>query len=574
MNIAKLIARLSLGTTALCLTLFSALGASAGLSPDGRYNLPVPQPHPVYHYLERLETRGFIDFKASSRPLTRGEIAQYLLEVKSKNEKNPAEFSLSRREKAELNRYTAEFLVEADLKERAWRSNMSGFRKAVWPQAPLYRDGIDFLDLSFGEYGVEINPLLYWDIQTDSTGDIITRRTNGLNLTGSLPGGLGVYFDFRDNMETGRGPYLEDQRWKLYSDHAGFVTMKGENFAYYDLTRALLSFKTGGLLLNLGRGDIGWGSGRFGNLMLSNNPPPFDFVSARLDIADRIRFVYLTGVLHPYPEHYPSVETTPSGRERKLIERKMLAAHRLEIYPFEGLEIGLAEAVIYGERGLELAYLNPVNLYYSAEHDLGDMDNVSWSADFELNLIPGASLYGELFIDDMKTGELGTDFIGNKFACLAGIFLADPAGLKDIDLTLEYARLDPFVYTHIFPINTYKNWNSSLGHFLPPNSEGIFTALRWKPLYSFETGLNYSYVRHGMDTADRIVGGDIDTPAPVGGSRYVPFLSGERMNVSTYELWARWEPLEYYSITGACRLRDWSGGYQNEWKVIFGVNLY
>lgn len=548
--------------------------AADNLTSSGLYSVIASPSHPVYTFLERLEVRGFIVFRANPSPLTRGEIYECLGEVKAKHDENPSQYRLSRREKLELSRFSEEFTAGSDRHIGAKRSNISGFREKIWPRSPLYRDGVNLYYLNIKGYEAEINPILQWDVLTDSIGDVITIRTNGFNLKAGTPGGVGIYFDFRDHKETGRGPYYGGERWKLYSDHADYVTMKGEDFAYYDLTRAVISLKLGGLRLNMGRGDHKWGSGRLGSLALSTNTPPFDFVSARIDIAGLLRFSYLTGFLYPYPEVFQTADTTTGGHIRRLTERKMIAAHRLEVYPVKGVEIGFGESVIYGERGLELAYLNPINLYFSAEHNLGDMDNVSWFADFELNLLGGISLYGELFIDDMKTGELGTDYIGNKFAYLGGLFLVNPAGLEDTDLTLEYARLDPFVYSHIYPINTYKNWNASLGHFLPPNSDGIFTAFRWKPLYALEAKLGYSLVRHGADTENEVVGGSIDTPPPVDGPLYIPFLSGERMEVSIWELSARWEPLENYSLAGSFRLHKWSGGDQKEWRIIFGLNCF
>jgi hypothetical protein len=201
------------------------------------------------------------------------------------------------------------------------------------------------------------------------------------------------------------------------------------------------------------------------------------------------------------------------------------------------------------------------------------MDNVAWQGDFEVHPLKGISLYGELFIDDMRTGELGTDYVGNKFAYLGGLFWVNPFGLENLDITAEYCRLDPFVYTHIYPINTYKNWNSSLGYFLPPNSERNFLGIRWHPDYCWTAILSACFVRYGANSDSVNVGGDIDLPPEVGITT-APFLAGKRINISTLEAMIKWEPLEYYSVTGYWRWHHWSGGYQNEWHFTIGVNVW
>ena len=549
-------------------SLAALLAAANGFcgSPPAPF-LPVPPSHPVYDLLERLETRQMITFHSSLKPLSRGEITQSLLIIREIADSG--EGFLSRREIQDLRRFLREFNVEGDYPP----SNIARLREKLWDKAPVYRDGLNLFQHRGTGYSIEVNPLLYWDFLADSSGETISRRTSGLHLEAGLGEHFGCSFDFRDTQEGGRGPYNTGERYKLYQDRAAYITLDGDDVCYYDITRATISAGWNRLWLNFGRGDNRWGPGRFGALMLSDNPPPFDFLSARYDIADFLRFAYLMGSLHPYPEVYSSIDTTISGQERRIIAGKYLAAHRLEIYPCRGVEIGLAESVIYGERGLEPAYLNPLNLYFSAEHNLGDMDNVAWSGDAKLNLIPGITFYGELFIDDMKTRELGTSYYSNKFAWTTGAFIVDPLKFRNSDFTIEYSRIEPFVYTHFYSINVYKNWNSSLGHFLPPNSECLFLRAGWKPFYTVSGTVSAAFLRHGRNTAELNAGGDIDTPVEPNHTQ-TPFMAGEEFTSTVYELRMKWEPLEYYYLEGKVRNHRWSGGESNEWQVTFGVNVW
>jgi len=556
----QMLLNLSIKLSLILLAALVTIAAAAG----GADNIIVPAKHSVYDFLDRMETRGMVTVHDGTKPLSRGEIRDLLAILKQK------EGGLTGSEKGLLSRYLREF---AAVENSGTNSSMGRLRQAIWPDSPLYRDGFNLYNFSSGGVYGAVNPVLYLDFATDSTADLITRMTNGLNVIAGFGDNLGVYFDFRDNMESGRGPYYNTDRNKLYSDHAAFVTLKGGSAAYYDLTRAVMSARFGKLRLNFGRGDNLWSSTQSGGLLLSDNPPPYDYLSLRYGDGRFFRFIYVSGWLHAYPEIYESTETTNSGRIRKISEAKHFSAHRLEIYPADWIEIGIMEAVVYGERGLEPSYLNPFNLYFSAEHNLGDMDNVAWGADVEIRPAPGVSLYGELFIDDLKTGELGTDFIGNKFAYLCGVKLAGPAPMHDLDLNLEYSRLDPFVYSHFYDINVYKNWNSSLGYFLPPNSDRWYLGLEWRPVHTLSAGMSAEFIRHGENTAGINAGGDLNVP-PESNQGTVKFLSGERNDVAVYQLSARWEPLETYTVGGKIRRRDFRGGEQWEWQTTFGVNVW
>ena len=543
--------------------------------------LPVSVQHPVYDYLERMEVRGFIFFKSNTRPLTRGEIVNYLGEIADKFHEDSEIYDLSNREEMMLNRYRKEFDINFSPEDENYRTNWSIIReKTFLNNLFLYKDNYNLYDLQKNDFYLTANPVLYWSFISDSAEERINHRTSGINLQVQLSKNAACFFDYRDNLESGRGPYISGERYKLYRDNAGYVEMKGEDYFFYEQSRAAVSLGFSKAVVNFGRDFNAWGSGKMGNLMLSDNAPPTDFLSFRYDPVDFLRFTYMTGELHAYPDTLTSsvIDTTSQGRIRELTDSKHIAAHRLEIFPMRGVEIGLSESVIYGQRGLEPAYLNPINMYFAAEHNLGDLDNVVWCADIELNLLKDISLYGELFIDDLKTGQIGTNWIGNKIGWIAGAYLVDPFILKDVDFICEYGRLDPFVYTHIYPVNTYKNWNSCLGYDLPPNSDRLKLLFRWNPLYSLTGSFSASFIRHGgnVTTGDTVTfnaGGDIDTPYDLGQTE-AAFLDGEKMNSTIFETSVRWEPLENYFLEGKFANHSWTGGEQNEWSVTFGVNVW
>jgi hypothetical protein len=85
----------------------------------------------------------------------------------------------------------------------------------------------------------------------------------------------------------------------------------------------------------------------------------------------------------------------------------------------------------------------------------------------------GFKIYAELFIDDFTMAKNPFTYYGNKFAVLAGARWISPLGLSRLDITGEYARIEPYVYTHRRPINVYQHYDQSLGHWLGPNSDDL-----------------------------------------------------------------------------------------------------
>jgi hypothetical protein len=165
--------------------------------------------------------------------------------------------------------------------------------------------------------------------------------------------------------------------------------------------------------------------------------------------------------------------------------------------PFSKLLVGVGETVIYGKRAAEFEYLNPLMLYHAAEHLLGDQDNNVLTLDFSYFPRRGLKLYGEIFIDDLSLEfPIGTYF-GNKLAYLAGAFWVQPLGWREADLRLEYARLDPFVYTHDDSINAYENDREGLGARFGPNADRVLVQLGYQPHRDLRLAARVQYQRNG-----------------------------------------------------------------------------
>jgi hypothetical protein len=420
------------------LFVWCVLGAIIG-SQGIAQTVEVPLTHWSYDFLERLHTRGFIDSPLlSTRPLTRLDLAKMIIQVANEPlldaaEKQQVDFLLFEwREEVEA------LGGRADLALRAAVQAVFNRRRLQWLPDFFYRNSRNLLSLQLRQARAFVDPIFYrdWtfnDPDTLSRQDRVYQSTSGFTIWGALGSRLGFLIDARDTRESGTRDYPHGARitWERFGHAAGYGT-----HIYHDETIAYLLLSLPYVEVELGKNNNRWGPGRTGALALSDYASSYDQIklSARFW---RARFTYVHGFLRQYPP-LTEREYVVNGVTRKIFSNKFFAAHRLELRPWRWLQIGLHETVIYGERGIELAYLNPVNFYRSAEHFLGDRDNAMMGLDLELRPRRNLRLYAELLLDDFSVSRVGEHWYGNKTAWLAGAHIVNPLRIGRSDWRVEY----------------------------------------------------------------------------------------------------------------------------------------
>jgi hypothetical protein len=274
--------------------------------------------------------------------------------------------------------------------------------------------------------------------------------------------------------------------------------------------RAIVSYNPGWVELRLGREERHWGVGRRGTLFLSQNPFPLDGISLRFETR------FLTGVsLFAQTQRGPNPPSLEEGEpypgDRHTAGDAYFAGHRLEFTPPWPISIGLYEAAVYGGRGIDLAYLNPVGILVAMAQDIANRtdtdDKKILGVDARLDL-PPVTVYGEFLLDRLvsraSADEVEVPEI-SSFAQLAGLRWANPFGWGGSDLDLEYAHLDPQVYFHhdqdirrAFVTDSESLEDRLLGHWMGPNAEGVYLSLRLPPTRWGEIALEFEQVRWGL----------------------------------------------------------------------------
>ena len=233
---------------------------------------------------------------------------------------------------------------------------------------------------------------------------------------------------------------------------------------------------------------------------------------------------------------------------------RYLALHRLTLQPHRRVALGFTEMAVYGRRGPELAYLNPLYPIKPAEHALWDRDNTLFTLDAVVRPLDGVEAYGTYLVDDLDSKVVGEAAFGYKWAAQGGVGVALDRLVPGATGFVEYTRIEPYTYTHRFFLdgsfyNAYTHNGFGLGHPLGPNSDELAAGLDlWLP-FRAQLRAVARYRRRGEayvgENGELVnVGGDVTngTPPEDTGPGSKVFLQGARFEGPGAALTLRYEP--------------------------------
>ncbi len=501
-----------------------------GVSKELNASACAPVNDRVYLFLENCAVRGVLPLSMiTQKPASRSEISSRLQHVVS----NYTKLDDSRLVE-DLKYYVQEYAIDIKrldaINDRPVRNvRPTGFSVAKLIKSPHWRLSAFYSDDAYFVFDpVASGRLDVFDSKT------IFRRNVGFRFFGDFYKQIGYYFKITDWTERGNAPY--NSRADLLEDRYGYVgPLDGGEETYYDFTEAYITANWKSFDFFFGKDNVEWQPGSE-NLVLSGDAPSFDHFRMNVEISRSIRFTYLVGKLHPYQTPKDTLYTTDLGWTRLVFVNKWMTAHRLEYLWKNRLIIGIGESLIWGDRGLDIAYLNPLNAFVSAEHDGDDQDNVLLHGDVSLRFFNRGLIYGTILIDDIKMTSLGEGNPGNKHGFTAGFKLHD-MNIDGLSGMIEYFRLEPFVYSHFFPINRYTTWTSSLGSNIAPNSDRLRVGMKYRLKRNLSFTVKADHYRHGS------IGGDINEPIPKNFNEKVYFLDGDRSEWTEFEANLVWEAI-------------------------------
>ncbi len=283
--------------------------------------------------------------------------------------------------------------------------------------------------------------------------------------------------------------WTEQQTDTVYLNH-GYEPYNGNPYNLFnradsgnirtsDMFRGGLSYRGNLVDMETAVDHIKLGPAVFYPLTFSGIFSPMTYCKARVNM-DKIHYTQIFGLLK-----------TQKNRS------KYFYVHRVDISMFRDRAIlGFNEVIVNGstaekaqtdslkeeyygeERTLEWLYMIPFVPYSFAEFYNGDKDNVIVSFDFNLSLPKEFRWYFEFFIDDFSSpATIFSDDFSNKWALTVGGQFFGVLLKKNVTLSLEYSRVEPWVYTHFYGgSHRYSHYGHSLGNPLGPNSD-VFVAV-------------------------------------------------------------------------------------------------
>ncbi|MFZ0456273.1 MAG: capsule assembly Wzi family protein [Ignavibacteriaceae bacterium] len=474
--------------------------------------------NPVYDFLERMETLQIItDYNSFELPKTRGEIAGYLKQIiKNESKLDDVDKKILQDLKVEF-----EYDLYGSLNNSQSMLGKGEYNILSQKQKYLYYynepEKFNLFVNLLGEGEVIFNN----DIENKKNLSTSLGYVGGV-IRGTILNKFGFYLkglngNVFGNKETARLRNDLDYNFKLNEkpDQAFFDETEGYATADFDIVK----FKLGQDRINIGYGPV--------KALLDDNSPKFDYVA--FNIAYKFfNFSFFHGKLLGNTTY--SFDSTTGAITT--VEEKYIGYHRIGFNISKDVNFGIGEFIIYGDRPIDLSYLNPFSFYKSIEHQNRDRDNSILFFDFKNFSVQGLKLYGTLLIDDITINKLGTGWWGNQFLFNAGLYSTNLYKIIPLDIKFEYIAVDPYVFTHRFIRNNFTNFGYNLGSFLQPNSELFYTQANYRFTNRLTLRGDYSYSIHGANplapdgSVKENIGGDISLGHRTFDAETVRFLDG------------------------------------------------
>jgi hypothetical protein len=459
--------------------------------------LYVAPDHPVYGFLDRMETRGICrDLMNDTRPLQRDDILRALLQVKAKAADLPeAEQELLNYYLSEYRRELSERPHPALLQEKDTLDSYFGILRKSGVGSEfrgLFNDSPDRESRHLYIYEDDENTL-WLDIGTVLRGEGKNEKLRAVNYyTGEIAvqagKNLALYVDgalFYQLKRDGFNEPAKEFAGYWYNDY------EYDHFITYDRSRAYANMTGKYGTLSISHYPMNWGNGKH-SLILSQDAVEFGALQWTKEFK-YFKYTFLHGSLMTSDFSW----TEEEGRH---YTPKYLAAHRAEARFGRLLHMSISEMLVYGNRIPEATYLVPVILLWPSEHALGDRDNKLIAIDAELFPLNGLKLYGTFFLDEFSPTHFFEDWWANKYGVQAGMYWTPRKA--PMDLRVEWTAVHPWTYAHRYPFASYTHHGKGLGFIYGPNTRLLTAGLNWDLTGQHLFSVKYKRLLEGSDVIE------------------------------------------------------------------------
>ena len=429
-----------------------------------------PSENYVYEFLERLSTKQVIEYHDEVKPLSRKQIAELLADASLKKEK----------------------LSSVELEELDWLCEEYAYELGTNPRWYLfsYTDSV---------FSLKVSPLAGYGIS--GTGKYSGHsRWWGIDVYASHSKWFGASFYAKDQGEYGSNV----DKVRNFSPLTGAAYKPAPDGMEVSDIRGSISCSWDWGHVSLIKDYVEWGHGKFGQLILSEKAPPFTFIRLDLYPLKWLRFYYIHGWLNSLVYDSSSFSYNHSESIKPFLRKdyvnKYIAANFLSISPFNWMDISFGNSIVYSGK-LRPEFFIPFLFFKHFDNRGVDKTVEDGNKQLYLDLLikypESFSFYSTLFADCIEIRKLlKNDLRGTELGYTAGAKKVDLL-FPMLDLTVEYTRINPWVYEHKDETTTYKHLNYYLGHWLGQNADQFRVQLDYRPLRGLKLETYVEFIRKG-----------------------------------------------------------------------------
>lgn len=438
----------------------------------------------VYDFIERMSLKRIIQLDDEVKPFSRKYIAIKLVEIEANvsNNKN----LLSNVDLEELDFYKQEYFYE--ISQLSKSKNQTDTKERWYLYS--YTDSL---------FNLKLSPIVGYGLSSTGNNSGHTRWV-GASTFGTYSNWFGFSFDIRDKGEFGSNV----DKTKYFSQDRGAWTKGAPNGIEYSDVKGSINFNWNWGQLSLAKDYIQWGHGKFGKLILSDKAPSYPHIRLQLKPTSWLRFSYMHGWLssqiYDSSSFYYSYPGTLSQNLEKSYIPKYIAANMLTFTPFDWLDISLGNSVVYSG-DLRPEFFIPVMFYKFLDHNSGrgDVNDANGAMYFDISARypKNFQFYTTTFIDVTEIRNILDNNFENTWVGLTlGVKSVDLI-FDNFDVTLEYTRLNPWVYEHKAETTNFKHLKYSLGHWLGQNADQLRLQFNYQLLRGLKFKLFLETIRKG-----------------------------------------------------------------------------
>ena len=500
----------------------------------------VPANNPVYAFLKQMQVQGILkDYSDIILPLSRKKVLEDLEEIDANKTKiSETDREYLERLKEKLNYYEEKkvSLIKSDssISSSIFDNFPSDFSKNLFTDSEKHLYSYNGGGISF-----YINPIAEYKYISSS---FYKNNASLLNIGGVFRGSYDGWLGF--SLLGSNGTVLGDRDVaELDQEVAQSYTFNSTKINYFPYTEGYVRLEKGIASFELGRERVLWGTGYINKLILSNNPPPFDFIRFNISYKS-LSYNFLHGWLVQKPT-FTFIDSLAGNFKNK--GSKYVAMSRLGFNPGNKLSLGITQMIIYSNRPVEAAYLTPFMFFESAQRSLNDLDNSFLSFDGRYLITNGLEINSSIIFDDLNFKRLSKgewNGSNNGTAWQSGAIITNPLLINDLVVKLEYIQIRPYIFSHpgLKGALTYTNNGYLLSPDIQPNSTLFSAEIDYRFSREFYVRMNYNHELHGNNiynsNGDLIknVGGDVFQNLTIYDSEFANLLDGERERTDIFTL--------------------------------------